>query len=289
MKKITTFLTCLLLTFANPVLAQTFTMEQVAKFSFPSELTSSPTGKKIAWAMNEQGKRNVYLAEGPNFLPEKLTQFNKDDGQEISSLQFSPDGKFLIFVRGGDHGGSNADKPVNPLHNIKMPQVGIWKINLVEGKVELIGEGDNPTIGAPHQLAYIKNGQVWSSNLEKATTPIQIFQTRGEVHSLRFSPAGNQLLFVANRGNHSFIGVFQDSTSNIKWLSPGFHFDRSPRWSPDGKQVAFIRTPGGNGAALPILEQRHRPWEIWVVDVKTGKSYQRWKAPGNTPRFCSNS
>ena len=52
--------------------AQSFRMEQVAKFSFPSELTSSPSGEKIAWAMNEQGKRNIYLAIGPDFQPTNL-------------------------------------------------------------------------------------------------------------------------------------------------------------------------------------------------------------------------
>ncbi|MEX2336440.1 MAG: DPP IV N-terminal domain-containing protein [Fulvivirga sp.] len=43
--------------------------------------------------------------------------------------------------------------------------------------------------------------------------------------------------------------------------------------------MAFIRTPGGKGAALPILEQRHSPWEIWVANVATGDSSQRWKSP----------
>ena len=279
MKRIAIFLTWILLTNASSILAQTFTMEQVAKFSFPSELISSPTGEKIAWAMNEQGKRNVYLAEGPNFTPQKLTKFNEDDGQEISSLQFSPDGNFLIFVRGGDHGGGNADRPVNPLHNVKVPQVEIWKIDVAEEKVELIGEGDTPIIGAPHLMAYVKNGQVWYSDLAEDNTVKQLFGARGNMHSLRFSPDGNQLLFVSNRANHSFIGVFQDSAQNIKWLSPGFHFDQSPRWSPDGKNVVFVRTPGGKGAALPILEQRHQPWEIRVANMRTGESYRRWKAP----------
>ncbi len=40
-------------------------MEQVGKFSFPSELVSSPTEEAIAWAMNEQGKRNGYWAKAP--------------------------------------------------------------------------------------------------------------------------------------------------------------------------------------------------------------------------------
>ena len=257
--------------------SQAFSMKEVAMLPFPSELTSSPTKNQIAWAMNEQGKRNVYLASGPNYTPEKITSFNSDDGQEISSLQYSPDGKFLVFVRGGDHGGGNAEKPVNPLHEPIPPKVGIWKINLEEKEAEYIDEGDRPAIRNSNEVAYIKNGEVWSAHLAADTAPEKIIELKGDVHSLRYSPDGSRLAFVADRGDHSFIGVMEDSS--IRWISPGFHQDLSPRWSPDGEKLAFVRTSGGEGAELPLLEQRHRPWEIWVSDLERGKSYKRWKAP----------
>ncbi len=279
MKRSSLLLLCLTLLFYFPVFSQTFTMEEVSKFSFPSGLTSSPVANQIAWAMNEQGKRNVFIATGPDFNPEKLTDFNEDDGQEISNLQFSPDGKFLVFVRGGDHGGGNASQPVNPTHNIQIPKVEVWKINLNERNVNTIGEGDHPVIGPPHQLVYLRNGRVSSYNLEEETSEDQIFETKGNIQSLEFSPDGSQIAFIDSRSGHSLIGVYQTSGNQIKWLDPGFFSDQSPRWSPDGKQIAFIRTPGGSGASLPLLEQRHSPWEIWIADVSTGEGYKRWKSP----------
>ncbi len=56
--------------------------------------------------MDEQGKRNIYVAEGPSFTPRLLTHFLKDDGQEITSLSITDDGKWVVFVRGGDHGAN---------------------------------------------------------------------------------------------------------------------------------------------------------------------------------------
>jgi len=264
---------------SSPVLAQNFTMEQVSKFSFPSGLTSSPVANQVAWAMNEQGKRNVYIATGPDYKPEKLTSFDEDDGQEISGLQYSPDGKFLVFVRGGDHGGGNASQPVNPAHNIQMPKVEVWKINLGSKKITMIGEGDNAVIGTPHHLVYLKNGGVISHNLENGTSREQLFETKGSIHSLEFSPDGSMIAFIDNRRGHSLVGVYQTSQKQLKWLDPGFFSDQSPRWSPDGKQIVFIRTPGGSGASLPLLEQRHSPWEIWIADVSTGEGKRRWKSP----------
>lgn len=267
------------LLFSQSLFAQTFTMEQVGKFSFPSELVSSPTEEAIAWAMNEQGNRNVYWAKGPDFSPEKLTQFHEDDGQEISSLQFSPDGKWLVFVRGGDHGGGNYSSTVNAQNLPQLPKVEIWKINLESKKAEILTEGDDISLGFPHQLVYLKGGQVWKADLDGEEKSVQLFQIKGNVNSAVFSPDGKQLAFTVNRGGHQLLGIYRDEQTPIQFLAASFHRDSNPKWSPDGKQVAFIRTRGGQGAAFPLLEPRHIPWEIWVANVETGEEKKLWKAP----------
>jgi dipeptidyl aminopeptidase/acylaminoacyl peptidase len=259
--------------------AQSFTMEQVAKFSFPSELTASPTGEKIAWAMNELGKRNIYLAESPDFQPRKLTPFMKDDGQEISSLQFSPDGNWLVFVRGGDHGGGNASSTVNAENLPKLPKVEIWKINLSTGLLTQVMEADSPVVGFPAKLIFLKAEQIWKADLNSTDKPKQLFEVKGSVNGMQFSPDGKQLAFTVNRGSHSILGVYQDSNNPIQWIEPSFHRDSDLQWSPDGKSIAYIRTLGGKGAAYPLLEPRHNPWEIWIADVATGKGKELWKAP----------
>lgn len=259
--------------------AQSFTIEEISGFSFPSELTAAATGNRIAWAMNEKGLRNVYVAEGPEFTPRKVTGFGEDDGQEISSLQYSPDGNWLIFVRGGDHGGGNANVPVNASNSTTIPKVEIWKAPFSGGQAEVLAEGDDPKISSDNNtLAFIKNGQVWTVSIGEGDAK-QRFQVKGNVHSHSWSPNGKQLLFVTNRSTHALIGIYADDSTPILWLAPSFGRDQSPKWSPNGSHVVFVRTPGGSGAALPILEQRHNPWEIWTVEVKTGLAVKRWKAP----------
>src|ERR1700752_4676442 len=80
----------------------TFTMEQVRSYPYPSELVSSPSGSRIAWAFDEQGVRNVWAAEGPEFKARRLTDYRENDGQELTGLAFSPDGNYVVYVRGGD-------------------------------------------------------------------------------------------------------------------------------------------------------------------------------------------
>src|SRR3982751_2689383 len=44
-----------------------FTVLQIKSYPFPNQLTASSTSGRIAWAFNEQGKRNVWVAEPPDF------------------------------------------------------------------------------------------------------------------------------------------------------------------------------------------------------------------------------
>ena len=74
--------------------AQNFTLQSIKAYPYPTELTASASGTKIAWAFDEQGKRNVYVAEAPTWQSRKLTNYNIDDAQEITSLQISADGKW---------------------------------------------------------------------------------------------------------------------------------------------------------------------------------------------------
>src|SRR5215813_1789102 len=78
-----------------------FTIEQVLSSPFPSDLIAAPTGERIAWVFDAEGKRNVWVAEGPDFKARQLTQYTEDTGQEITELNFTHDGKWLVYVRGG--------------------------------------------------------------------------------------------------------------------------------------------------------------------------------------------
>ena len=101
----------ILMTLSGVAVAQrstSFTLDQIKSYPFPNELTTASTGSRIAWALDERGLRNIWVAEGPEFKPRRLTNYNTDDGQELTSLSISADGKYVVYVRGGDH-GSNFD------------------------------------------------------------------------------------------------------------------------------------------------------------------------------------
>ncbi|HRI80408.1 MAG TPA: S9 family peptidase, partial [Cyclobacteriaceae bacterium] len=250
-------------------------------YPFPNELTASVQGSKIAWALNEQGKRNVYVAEGPDFKPRKLTNYTLDDGQEITSLSISNNGQWVVYVRGGDHGSNWDDElPVNPTYSSTPIKVQIYSIPFAGGEPKSLSEGDSPVISPKNDwVTFIKSNQAWSVPIDGSAAAKNLFTTRGTVGSLKWSPDGSKIAFSVNRTDHSFIGIFTNAESPIQWISPSYSHDGSPRWSPDGTRIAFIRTPGSGGAPDSILMRRHRAWSIWTADLKSGIGNQLWKAP----------
>src|SRR4029450_339743 len=84
--------------------SRSFTVEQILSFPSPENLVASPVGSAIAWTFNEGGVRNIYVARAPTLEARRLTLYSEDDGQELTQLAFSHDGKTIVYVRGGDHG-----------------------------------------------------------------------------------------------------------------------------------------------------------------------------------------
>src|SRR5437868_14288297 len=72
-----------------------FTVEQILGFPSPDNLIASPAGSTIAWTFNERGVRNIYIATGPSFEARRVTAYADDDGQELTQLAFSRDGKSI--------------------------------------------------------------------------------------------------------------------------------------------------------------------------------------------------
>ena len=260
--------------------AQSFTIGQLKSYPFPNELTAAPRGGRIAYALNEQGRRNVWVADAPEYAPRQLTSYPLDDGQELTSISISADGKYVVYVRGGDHGSNWAGASPNPLSLPNAPKIEIWSVPFDGGAPKRLAEGDDPVISPRSDVvALSKDRAIWTCPIDGATPAKKLFSANGDAGDATWSPDGSRLAFVSARGEHAMIGVFTNDTSPIRWIAPSTSRDASPRWSPDGAHIAFVRVPGTGGAPDSILADRPTKWAIWLADARSGEAHQLWKSP----------
>ena len=281
-KRYTSALLAALLLPAAPVFAASsgFSVEQILSYPYPLNLVSGADGRTIAYSLDERGVRNVFVANAPDYAPRMITHYTADDGQEITNLKISHDGKYVVYVRGGDHDSNwPVSFPPDPARSGVAPQMQVWSVALQgTGTPVALGDGDAPSISPDNKrVAFLAQDQsVEWAPLDGSGKADKLFFDEGQDSDLQWSPDGSALAFVSTRTDHSFIGVYRDDSTPLRFLSPSTSQDVEPRWSPDGTHIAYLRVPGSGGAPVPDFVFTATPWAIWVGDARTGSATRVW-------------
>ncbi len=283
--------------FSSVSRAASFTLEQVMSSPFPFGLVAALHANRVAWAFNARGVRNVWVADGPEFTARQVTHYGADDGEPIASLQITPDGRTLVYARGSETNESG--RVADPISGVWPRKQEVWAVDVDRGEPRLLGEMGCPEedcedirLSPDGQFAvWAAKKQLWIAPVSAATGSHQLTDLRGDNSNPKWSPDGRQIAFVSNRGDHSFVAVYDFGSDSVRYLSPSVDRDVLPRWSPDGRRIAFIRIPGIE-QKLPLIPLRVTPWGIWVADLQNGNATEIWhsgtKADDSFPELTAD-
>jgi dipeptidyl aminopeptidase/acylaminoacyl peptidase len=197
-------LVCLLGCFliSLPCSAANFTLEQVMSSPFPSNLVAAKRRGRVAWVFNAKGVRNLWIADAPDFAAKQVTHYSDDDGVPIASLRITPDGRTLVYVRGSElnENGRVAD----PTNGVAVRKQQVWSVDADGGSPRLLGE-----MGCGEE----------------------------DCEDIELSPDGQFAVWAARK--QLWIAPVSGATPAHQ-LSDLRGENLSPRWSPDGREIAFV-------------------------------------------------
>ena len=250
---------------------ETFTLEQIMSAPFPSGVVPAPgTAGRIAWLSFDEGARSVWVAEpaAEGMRAVRVANFTSDDGQELSSLSLSRDGRVVAFVRG--QGYNDLRENPNPSSDPEGAEQAVW-VSRNGTPARRIGRGWSPAVSPGGQfVVYELDSTLMIAPSNGSAPPRPLFVGRGENQQAAWSPDGNLIAFSSDRDTHSYIGVFDRQADSIRWIAPSIDNDSRPRWSPDGTQLAFLRTGVAPGGTM-----------VMIADPITGDARSLWRSePG---------
>ncbi|MFC1545642.1 prolyl oligopeptidase family serine peptidase [Gemmatimonadota bacterium] len=296
--------------------AQEVELEQIMSFHFPSNLVASPAGERIAWLGNQEGRRNVWGAEAPEWEARCLTSYIEDDGQELSGLAFLSDGRRLIYLRGG---APNRDGELpNPVSSPAGVSRDLWLVSWNGDEPVRIAGAVSPRVSpVGNRIVWADDGRCVMLDLlpdRSGRSPEESGRQVVVRRDPEQTPPPPPLSTERSRGNPLFMDWEYPPGMEPRILFQVRSDLGDLQWSPDGTMLAFSSARDGrsllgvfdlgkeelrwitnsvdrdfsprwspDGSRLAFLRRPvdHRGYALCIVDVAGSETTELWRSPGD--------
>lgn len=239
----------------------------------------SPDGQTIAFI---RGWDEIYLLPVNGGTARRLTF----DSKRIYGLAWTPDGQEIIFSSARSGGAT------------------LWKIAVAGGTPEALQPGGEQVsnLAVSHQrnrLAYtqtVRDLNLWQlalpqpgSPTQKPPAPVLFNASTRQESQPQFSPDGKKVVFVSLRSGHWELWLCDEQGQQpVQLTHLNGPFVASPRWSPDGSQIAFESRAKQDQPDIFIVEASGSAAPRRVTLEATAEIRPAWSQDGQWLYFSSN-
>jgi len=228
----------------------------------------SGDGRTLFYVSDRSGAQNIWSKPAPagNAAAKQLTQFREG---RVLWPTISPDGRLIVFEH--DFEIWKLDTSNNQSSRVEIARRGapagasMEHLTLTDGISELALSPD------ARKIAFIVRGEVFAASARDGGDAARISRTPEDEQQVAWSPDSRKLVYVSDRDKIGQLYLYDFSTETETRLTSGSEISHSHRFSPDGKQLAFVRGSG----------------EIHVVDLNTKQERLLARGAFDRPPFAA--
>lgn len=205
----------------------------------------SPDGATLYHVSDRTGAPNLWARPLRGGAPRQLTRFT--DGRVLWPA-ISHDGRAIVFER----------------------DLAIWRLDVVTGvagQVPITRRGAPAGQGAErlvlstgflelalspdgNKVAFIARGEVFAAGSKEPGDAARVTATPAAEMQVAWAPDSRRVVYVSLRDGTANLFLYDFATRTERRLTSGAGESNSPRFSPDGERIAFVR----GGRELRVLE-----------------------------------
>jgi len=204
-------------------------------------------GAKDAWPMWSADGRTLYFISDRNGAqnlwmqpiggsPKPLTAFR--DGRVLWPT-ISVDGKTIAFER--DFGIWIADTASGQARAVPITLRGAPSAAGVEHRTFTDQVRELALSPDGKKVAFSVHGEIFSASAKDGGDAVRVTSTAAEERELTWSPDSRKLVYVSDRDRTDHLFLYDFGTGEETQLTAGTGRDGQPRFSPDGRSIAFER------------------------------------------------
>ena len=204
-----------------------------------------------------------------------------------SNPQWSSDGKRITFLRGEADSEveekrkkAKDDRIVMGIDDFKQQHLWVIETEVLDDEPELF-------------FSLTEKGSEEDASVDKSQR-----LTAGDFHVSEpcWSPDGDQIVFIATPSPkaddtmfNGTVHVVDIETKNVRKLTAHAGGESSPRWSPDGDQIAYLHSPAGYGQKdlHVILEKGGASTNLTATQLDRNADLPVWSPDGETLYFIA--